>query len=170
MKKNDLISILITASVGFLVGFYLYLTSFAGILNKVFMFDAEGVSKLTVVGDLYGGCSSSCPSFQVTRDGSYHFIYPATKNSEKINKEGDLPFLLMVKLTNNLTVQELEKQSEELTVPICGSDAETNEVIYRITLDGRSYVLDSCETKVNKSSKLWNTLLETWKYLQTNDV
>lgn len=169
MKKEDLISVLITAVVGLLAGSYLYLTSFAEIINRVFMSDADDVTELTITGDMYGACSNVCPSFQVKRGGLYHFIYPATDNFEKIKKEGDLPFFLRIKLRNNLITEELEKQSREWEVSICDSETEKNEVIYRITLDGKFYILDSCKTKVDKDSKLWDTLQELWEYMQIDD-
>lgn len=166
MKKEDLISIAVTAAVGLLAGSYLYLTSFAGILNKVFSFDAESVSEFTVMGDLYGGCSNACPSFQVTKGGSYNFVYPQTDNYERIKKDGNLSIRLLTKLRKNATEQELVKQSAKFDVSICDSDQKTNEAVYRITVNGELYILDSCKTKVNKNSDLWKALRDIWEYVQ----
>ncbi len=78
LPRNDKISIFITFVIGFIFGIYLY---FAGFMKE---FDAPDnvptiaeLPTFTLEGQAYGGCDrgDSCPSFLITDDGSYRFLY-----------------------------------------------------------------------------------------------
>ncbi len=169
MKKQDIISILITFLVGIFAGSYLYLTGFASFEDKFSIPGVEEVSEFSIVGDVYGGCQlgNACPSFQVLRDGSYRYFYTPAAGMDKILRKGTLPRKLQNKLKNVLSEIELVKQSKEITPSVCNSYSDGIDVKYQVTLNGSEYTLDSCGTAVVGEGALWSTLGEIWTYYET---
>lgn len=167
MKRQDLLSILITFVTGFLIGGYLYLSNVAGFVSKLSTPDKETISEFTIVGDVYGGCRHTCPSFQVLSDGSFHYLYTPAAGADKVTRKGRIPFDLQQQLKASVTTGELWRQSTEIEPAVCNSYTDGIDVKYEITLDGTSYVLDSCGTSVDTGSPLWVALRGVWAFFET---
>ena len=59
MKRQDILSILITFTVGLLAGGYLYLTGFAPTVATLEVPSAEKLNELVIESEVYGGCRSA---------------------------------------------------------------------------------------------------------------
>lgn len=167
MKKDDLLSILITFVVGLFAGGYLYITGFAPIEAVVSTPIAEEISEFSIVGDVYGGCRNTCPSFKIVEDGSYRYFYTPAAGAEQSLREGSLPYQLYRNLRNVITESELLKQSRTIVPSTCNSYVDGIDVVYEITLNGRLYIIDSCGTAAEGESELWMTLSQVWSYYET---
>lgn len=167
MKKQDLLSILITFAVGLFAGSYLYLTGFAQIEAEIALPDVVEASQFVVVGDAYGGCRNTCPSFQVVNDGSYNYLYTPGAGADQVKRQGKLTYELHRKLKNALIESELIRQSRRIEPSTCNSYVDGIDVAYEITLDSKIYVIDSCGTSADGQSQLWVTLSEVWSYFET---
>ncbi|NCT01657.1 hypothetical protein GW766_00150 [Candidatus Parcubacteria bacterium] len=168
VKKADQLSILITFSVGFLVGGYLYLTNFAGLVSKIKTPDVETVSEFVIVADVYGGCRNMCPSFQIQDDGSYRYLYTPAAEAEQVIRKGTLSRELQLRLRKAVTSEALLVQSKQITPSFCNSYTDGIDVKYEITLNGVTYSVDSCGTAVEVSSSLWTTLGAVWDFYETS--
>lgn len=163
MRKQDLVSILITFVVGLVGGGYLYVSGFAEIASKVAVPTEEELSELSITADLYGGCKNSCSSFRVLSDGSYKVI--RTSEDGEVNTiEGVLPLKLQSKMRNVLLEEELQRQSEPFSPTKCSSYTDGIDAVYEVTVDSNVYVIDSCGTMADGNSDLWIFLNELWAY------
>lgn len=169
MKKHDVLSILVTFLVGFFAGGYFYLTNFAGFVSAVETPDAEKIAVFTIVADVYGGCRSTCPSFQIQNDGTYRYLYTPAAGEDKVMRKGELPPSVMRELRRVVTEAELERQSVPTQPAVCDSYVDGIDVTYEITLDGMVYTLDSCGTAVSGSGELWVGLQSIWDYFETGE-
>lgn len=167
MKRQDTLSILITFTVGFIAGGYLYVTHFSKILNPDSVETAESASEFTIIGEAYGSCNSVCPSFQVVKDGSYRYQFTAEAGQEKSIKSGTLPLDVQRTVKKVLVEENLVEQSQPVTPTDCNSRNNAIDVRYKISLEGAEYTLDSCGTAVDGEGELWNGLAKIWSYFQT---
>ena len=167
MKRQDLLSILITFTVGFMAGGYLYVTHFSKLLNPDSVQTVDAVNELTIIGEAYGSCNEVCPSFQVLKDGSYRYQFTAEVGQEKTIKSGTLPLDVQRAIKGALVEDELVTQSQPITPTDCNSRNNGIDVRYTITLEGAEYSLDSCGTAVDGDGELWNGLAKIWNYFQT---
>lgn len=168
VKRQDILSILITFVVGFLVGGYFYLTNVAGFVSKMETPDEKSVSVFVIQADVYGGCRQMCPSFQIQNDGSYHYLYTPAADTPKVVRKGDLPKELEKKVRQAVVIDELQRQSVTIEPALCNSYTDGIDVVYEITLDGVEYSLDSCGTAIDSESELWTTLQSIWDYFETS--
>ncbi|MCA9354255.1 MAG: hypothetical protein KC877_01915 [Candidatus Kaiserbacteria bacterium] len=166
MKKQDALSIIITFVMGFAAGVYLFLSQAAPVVHKYDVPTEEKVSQFMIVGDVYGVCRNTCPSFQVQADGTYRYLYTPRAGAEQILREGELPAELKRKLRSALTVSALNMQSREIEPAICNSYTDGIDILYDITLDGTQYYLDSCGTDVDPDGAVWSTLSDVWDYFE----
>jgi len=77
MKRQDLLTILITFAMGIVLGFYIYVTGFATNNQRESVSPDEAESGLIITGEAYGGCQrvGNCPSFNIAVDGTYRYFY-----------------------------------------------------------------------------------------------
>ncbi|MBP6924724.1 MAG: hypothetical protein KBC62_04380 [Candidatus Pacebacteria bacterium] len=167
MRKQDMISILITFVVGFIAGGYLYLTHFSKLVAPDSVDTQEEQSEFQIVSQAYGQCGDSCPSFQIANNGTYRYQYLPSEGAEKQFKTGTIPFNITNDIKDTLDVDELVQQSQPVEPANCNSYNNGIDVSYTITYEGAEYTLDSCGTAVNGNSELWNSLAKTWNYFQT---
>lgn len=166
ITREDKVSILLTFIIGFIAGGYFYVSNVAGLATKLETPDVKKASRFVVVADVYGGCRSTCPSFQIQNDSSYRYLYTPAAGADKIIREGDLSHDLMVQLRAVLTKEELRRQSAPIEPAICNSYTDGIDVVYEVTLDGEVFVLDSCGTDVHSDGKLWQTLASVWDFFE----
>ncbi len=173
LPRNDKISIFITFVIGFIFGIYLY---FAGFMKE---FDAPDnvptiaeLPTFTLEGQAYGGCDrgDSCPSFLITDDGSYRFLYTPGIGEEQVIREGDLPRELRTAINVSFTDAALQAQGRKIIPATCNSYVDKIDVRYDIMIGEQEYKLDSCGTDIDVDSELWQTLVKIWNYFETQDV
>jgi hypothetical protein len=169
VKRQDILSILITFVFGFLLGGYFYLTNVAGFVSEIKTPDKEAVSTFIIQAEAYGGCRQTCPSFQVQDDGLYYYLYTPAAGAEKVVRKGSIPGELEKALHRVVTIEELQRQSTDIEPAVCNSYTDGIDVVYEITLDGIEYNLDSCGTAVEGESILWTTLQSIWSYFETGE-
>ncbi len=172
MKKQDILSIIITFAFGLLGGMFLYMTGGAASLdNKLAVPEEkeleEKVSEFAIVSDVYGGCREACPSFQILNDGSYRYYRTPAAGAEPVLRQGTLPLPLQRQLRKALVAETLERESLEIEPSVCNSFTDGIDVKYEITLDGEKYEINSCGTAVDDNGVLWTTLSAIWDYFET---
>lgn len=167
MRRQDMISILITFVVGFFGGGYLYLAHFSKLVSPDSVGTQEDVLEFQLVSEAYGRCGDSCPSFQIANDGTYRYQYIPSPGAERQFKTGTVPFNIVRDIKNSLDVDDLVEQSQPTEPADCNSYNGEIDVRYEIVFDGAEYTLDSCGTAVDGNSQLWNNLSKSWNYFQT---
>jgi len=166
MKKQDLLSILVTFFVGVFAGAYLFLVGFAPTMATLDVPSLEQVESFVIESDVYGGCRDACPSFQVLGDGSYRYLYSVSYDEPQVIQSGTIPSAMRRDLRRNLTPEALQAQSQSITPAVCSSFSDGIDVRYTVTLDGEEYVLDTCGTRVDTNSPLWLSIKKIWDYLE----
>jgi len=167
MKRQDILSILITFTVGFVAGIYVYVTGFVPTIATISTPVAQSVDELVIVSEVYGGCGSSCPSYQVLENGSYRYLYAPAFDQEQVLQTGNIPFGLNRDLRQTLVESQLVNQSRQTTPALCESFSGGIDVRYSIALNGTEYLLDTCGTAVDTNSALWQNLERVWAYLES---
>lgn len=169
MKRQDVIGMMITFTVGFLAGGFLYVTHFAKLINPDSVRTQEAAEQFTIVGEAYGGCRDVCPAFQVLSDGTYRYQFYAEIGGEKQFRDGTIPPTILRNLKKVLVVEELVLQSQETDPTECNSFSDGIDIKYTITIAGAEYELNSCGTDVDGEGAVWNGLSETWSFFNTLD-
>jgi hypothetical protein len=167
MKLADVLSIFLTFLIGLLVGAYFYITGMANFIASFTTPTAEEVRTFQIVGDVYGGCRAACPSFLVTSDGSYRYLYTPLNAQDAVIREGSLPRNLQRRLESVLVPTTLAQQAAPREPVTCNSYVDGIDVEYTISVDGTDYTLDSCGTQVIGDSALWVVLGEVWTHFET---
>ncbi len=172
MKRQDILTILITFTFGLLSGGYLYVVGFAPQMEKVS--DVIGTDEkteydqLTVVGTRYGGCSraQSCDSFQVRGDGAYSYL-PGDIITGAEPVTGNLPGYLTRELNSAVSLSVLTAAAVVKAPDTCDSYIDKNDYRYDITFDTIVYDVDTCGTDFSQSMPLGQTLDKIWNYFET---
>lgn len=167
MRKQDIISILITFAFGAASGAYLFTMVYAPFIADKNTPDSEKLSELIIEGQIYGGCRSACPSFQILGDGSFKYLSTPENGQEQVLREGTVPSEYQRNLRKVLTKTALQEQSQVTESASCNSFTDGIDVAYDITIKGTEYELDSCGTAIDGTSKLWLSLHELWAYFKT---
>jgi hypothetical protein len=169
MKKNDVLSIIITFVIGFFSGAYLYVAYFATVFTPDEVSTAENVESRSIISESYGGCRTSCPSFQLSYDGTYRFRYFPEVGGEAEIREGILPLDLQRAVRQNVTPSAILSQTTAVEATECRSFTDGIDVRYDIILGGEQFKLDSCGTSIERDSLAWQSLAAVWSYLQTGE-
>jgi hypothetical protein len=170
VRRQDMLSVLITFTVGFIGGGFLYVTHFAKLIQPLDSIPtANQAEAFTIIGEAYGSCESVCPSFRVTNDGSYRYQFYTSADGEKQFRDGTLPAEITRDLKQDLKASVLEKQSVAVEPEDCNSYNDGIDISYSITLDGDEFTLDSCGTAVDGNGDAWSSLAKIWSYFQTLD-
>jgi hypothetical protein len=168
MKRQDLLSILITFSMGAILGFYVYLAGFAPTTERVSTAIEEASDSLVITGEAYGGCQrvDNCPTFNIADDGSYRYFYTPLGTDEPVMREGVLPLALQQQLDRHVVQPPLEDQSRSIEPVFCESFVDGIDVQYDVSLNDVDFTLDSCGTDVVAESPLWQALSNIWTYFE----
>ena len=167
MRRQDILSILVTFIVGFFGGGFLYVTHFARLVNPDSVATQAEAAEFSIVGEAYGGCRDVCPSFQVLKDGSYRYQFFSDVDREKQLRQGTLPFDVQQAVKRSLDTETLVDQSQTIEPANCNSYTDGIDVKYQVTFEGAEYTLDSCGTAVDGEGEAWNSLAKIWNYFQT---
>ena len=147
MKRQDIISSIVTFVVGAVVGSYLYLYGFAPQFKT--LIDSAGSSgQLVIVGEAYGGCSrgSICTSFQVANDGSFRTFPTVAIGAERKVKTGQVSADLYKELRTALSKDALIALSKPVAGSNCSSYGDGVDYRLRVTAGDEQFVLDTCTT------------------------
>ncbi|MBY0310077.1 hypothetical protein K2Q16_02960 [Patescibacteria group bacterium] len=147
MRRQDIVSILITFVVGVCVGSYLYLYGF----SQQFSFFGEltkDTDALVIVGGAYGGCERGglCASFQLATDGTYASFPAAGDREARIKEEGEISAPLLRELRDTFTVDYLSALEQSITPEMCETYTDGIEYRFRIAVGEEQFELDSCDT------------------------
>lgn len=167
MKKPEIVSIMITFTVGFFAGAYLYVAHFTQMSQPNDVETQEQLEEFTVTSQSYGGCRQSCPAWQVQHDGQYRYQYTPEFGGTPEIVSGTLPLQLQRQLERALTADSLSEQTTVVNSSSCRSFVDGIDIRYTVTLNGTEYRLDSCRTDVDDSSDAWRALSAVWDYLNT---
>ena len=121
MKRQDVLTILITFVMGVVFGFYVYLVGFAPTSDRVSTVIQDDAGSLVITGEAYGGClrSGNCPTFNIAADGSYRYFYTPLGTDEQVLREGVLPLTLQQQLDRNVVQSALNTQSRMIQPVFC---------------------------------------------------
>lgn len=167
MKKQELLSILITFAVGFVAGMFLYFTVFPTMLQPDDVLSLDEQQAFTISSQAYGGCRTNCPAFRISPDGTYRFQYVPEAGAEPLIRSGTLPRSLQRDISRNVTPAAIAIQTTPVQLDDCPSATGGIDIRYDITIDGTTYRLDSCQTAVDFDSRAWLTLNEVWDYFSS---
>lgn len=167
MKRNDVISIIITAVVGFAGGAFLYVTHFSKLVGGIGGPEEQSAIQLQITSEAYGGCRDVCPSFRVERDGSYRYQFTPAIGAAKEFREGTIPRNIMRDVVGSLGTRSLVQQSQPIEPTNCNSYTDGIDIRYTIEFEGAQYMLDSCGTSIDDEGEVWNELAKLWNYFQT---
>lgn len=174
MKSQDLILIGFTFVTGVAVGVYLYVTAFMPTYNieKVPVIGSNETA-FNVVGKAYGGHTISGyvqPSFEISANGHYEYFAGGVDADTAVPKEGKLDPVLFADLKSVIRNTDLATYGEATEKEFCTNFADGTDYIYRITLEGKTYELDSCRTVFPYESDLAHVLSDVWADIQGFDV
>ena len=164
MKKQELLSILITFVVGFFAGGFLYLNVFTQMVAQDTVQSVDEQSEFSITSQAYGGCRNDCPAFRVNADGTFRYQYSPSVGAEPVLRSGTLPRSIRRDLERDIRPSEISTQTERVSGQNCSSQADGIDIEYTITLNGAIYTLDSCRTAVDADSDSWQALSSVWTY------
>ncbi|PIW97004.1 hypothetical protein COZ82_01940 [Candidatus Kaiserbacteria bacterium CG_4_8_14_3_um_filter_38_9] len=168
MKKQDVLTLLITFIVGIIIGVYLFFAGFAPQFLAHNGATDTTYSDFSFSGKVYGGCSrnDACPSFQVLKDGSFSYLpIGASSGISAIN--GNLSKSLMQEFQTKFTNANLEMASRSIEATTCDSYLDGMDYHYQVTLKTVVYNLDTCGTDFLVTSDMGATLEKLWSYFAT---
>lgn len=170
MFGKDVLSIVITFVIGFIGGFYFFLTGYAPYVEEVkeeiFTQDQDTVESLIIVAKQYGGCErmGRCASFQLEYDGSYSYLpYSILQEAKPVT--GALPRAILSELRTVTVLSKLRPASRAVSAHDCISYVDGINYSYEVVRNGELFVLDTCTTNLNQSPELLNALDSIWYYV-----
>lgn len=168
MKRQDLLTILITFAMGMFFGFYIYIAGFTATTERVSTALESVSDSLVITGEAYGGCdrTGTCPTFNIAADGTYRHFYTPLGSNEQVVREGSLPLRLQQQLDQYVVRAALLEQSRAVQPVFCESFVDGIDVRYRVTLNGEDFELSSCGSDVVAESPLWQALSNIWTYFE----
>lgn len=174
MKRQDVLTIIITFTIGLFTGGYLFVVGFAPQVEKVSEVigtdDKAEYAELTIIGTTYGGCdrARACASFQVRGDGEYSYLPGSiTAGAEPVT--GTLPGYLSRELRSAATIEALIEAAQVVATNNCNSYTDKNDYRYDVTHNTVVYDLDTCGRNLSNTSPLGLTLDKLWNYFETLD-
>lgn len=167
MTGQDKISILITFTVGVLLGAYVYVAGFMptyGLPDAVLQ---DEYSDLVIIADAYGSCAAeaSCLSFQLLQDGSYRALVGTDKETQTYT--GSIPRRLRLELAEVLSTSTLSTSISQSRQECYFGDEATN-LRFIVTVHGSNYQIDSCTSDIDYSGAVWSSLYELFATIATD--
>ncbi len=169
IKRQELLSVLVTFLIGFIAGAYLYLVGYAPQFQASQGVDDAETSELVIVGQMYGGMRVGLPpSFQVNEDGTYRYL-PFSENPDVPAPavSGELPSDLRRAVVGALSERALTAAATEVTPEMCAQMVDGVDYRYLISFGGTEYRLDTCGTDFSHEAGMGPVLMELWTYFDT---
>ncbi|MFT5037096.1 MAG: hypothetical protein ACI9VM_000671 [Candidatus Azotimanducaceae bacterium] len=166
MEVRDWVTLITTFIVAALSGMYFYVTTFKPVyVEQSGDTDTAFSTELNIIGVTYGGFVPQDyihPTYRISANGSYDYFAGGTTQTENI--EGKLPKDLFKAIKGAIATADLEALARPVSDKNCASYADGIEYEYNITVDGVSYVLDTCKTAFENRTELGRALLEVWTF------
>ena len=168
MKSQDIISILVTFTIGLIAGGYLFLTGFAPQFLAGNTATENIYSDFSINGYTYGGClrAGACPSFQLKSDGTFGYLPQGASASIK-PVTGKISASTMREIKKLFVSTTLKDASQKVQTSNCASYSDGLDYRYEVTIQGVVYNLDTCGTNLSSNAKLGITLSDLWQYFAT---
>lgn len=149
---------------GILSGMFLYVTVFIPELAPN-TDESEIIGEDTVVieGKMYGGCQEmdACSSFKLQDNRKYQ--YQSTPRAEVT--DGKIPVDMRTAVFQKLTLEKLALLAQDTTSHECAGYVDGLDYMYDVTKNGKTYVLDTCSTKLAKDAILQESLIAVWEFM-----
>ncbi len=169
MTGKEITSLVLTFCIGFLFGVFIYFSGWLQTFGESDVQTQAEANSFTIISEVYGGCMTNCPSFKIESDGTYRYLFTPAHGEEQIVRDGKLPRTLRSEIAQSVIISSLKNQSKRIEPSICNSYTDGIDVKYRITVNGKLYILDTCGTDINTDSRLWNALVKIWSYFETGE-
>lgn len=173
MQGKDEVSIAITFIIGFIGGFYFFLTGYAPyaeeVKENIFTQDQDTIESLIIVGEQYGGCErmGRCASFQLEYDGTYSYLpYSILQGARPVT--GILPSALLADIRSATLLSKLRSASLPASADNCISYVDGVDYSYEIVRNGELFELDTCTTNLNKHPEILRAFEKIWDYVESN--
>jgi len=168
MKKQDLVTILITFLCGIIAGGYLYVMGFKPQIAQVaseLIPPPDPAKIITIEGYQYGGCERSgrCASFKIQDNGEYSYLETSVPTARG-TYSGTLARRDWQQIRSRLTEERLVSNSLAVQPETCASDYDLIDYRYQIQFQGESYRLDTCGTDFSRESDLGAALDWLWQF------
>ena len=170
MQGKDELTIAMTFIVGFIGGFYFFLTGYAPFVEEVkesiFTQDQTTVESLIIIGNQYGGCDRGgfCASFQLEHDGTYRYL-PESILRGAVPEQGVLPRTILNEVRLATLPSKLRNASRASKAEDCVSYADGIDYSYEIVRNGELFVLDTCTTEILQYPEILETFDTIWNYV-----
>ncbi len=158
-----------TFLIGLFVGMYVYLTAFVPEYFENQALEAvldEKISTLRITGESYGGCQRAgrCASFELSGDRKYKYL-PAITQGELVGiQSGRLPKGLFDHILNIMEKADLPSLAQSVNKQ-CDNWADGIDYKYTVQLRNDFYELDTCFSRLDKSSTEAVNLAELFVYM-----
>lgn len=148
--KSDLFVLLLTFVTGLMAGAFVYFDSFRELDEKIPDSVAE-THTYEIVMTEYGGCerSNSCAILTLVDKGTYE-LTAVDATGRRGTKKGNVGDVWQKSITQSLDTAVLVPQAQFVSRAQCASQVDDVDTHYVITYLGTEYVLDTCQTAVNK--------------------
>ncbi len=168
MKKDHILSILITFTVGLVAGSYLYFTQFLPNFSPEAISESIMTDTLVIEGEMYGGFrTGSPPSFQLENGGVFRYLPIAPGNSVADVRTGVLPQEIWSAVERSVSETALVTAAEVRERTDCQSYVDGIDYRYSIRINEEVYMLDSCTTAFTTTGTIGQTMASVWDYLET---
>ncbi|MBP9717629.1 MAG: hypothetical protein KBD44_02820 [Candidatus Pacebacteria bacterium] len=170
MQGKDEISIFISFIIGFVGGFYFFLTGYAPYVEEVketiFTPDQEVVESLIIVAKKYGGCEmlDRCGSYHLEYDGTYSYL-PYSISQGATPEQGVLPRAMLSEVRSMTLPSKLRLASRTRAPEDCISYVDGIDYSYEIVRNGELFVLDTCTTTLSDYPELIDAFDLVWEYV-----
>lgn len=168
MKRDDWMLLSLTFLTGLAIGMYVYIVAFKPTYVPEDLNTTEvEASEWSVVGKKRMESDQSgyvYPSFRLLGDGSYVYL-PGGNSTDSLEPiEGSVSSGLIRELKAESRL--MPSYTADSTTSYCGGDSEGYEYEYRVTIENRNYVLDTCYTALSHDSEYANLLAEVWMQIE----
>jgi len=170
MTKQDKLSILITFTVGFFAGVYLYVAGFATTFELPEVTTGDVYAGFVIEGEGYGACEidNTCLSFQLLESGAYRGLYDVV-SGDTVVKEGVIPRALRRELLEALVPSQMAIESKP-NLGECRFPPDQTNYRFEVTSEGKKYILDTCTSALDYNGEIWAALVKLWNYLATVEL
>ncbi len=171
MKRDDWMLFALTFLTGAAIGMYVYIAAFKPIYAPEGLDNTEAnAEEWNVVGKRRGGTGENSdiqPSFRVLSDGSYTYLPGGSGDNSLEPVEGSISRSIVRDL--QVSESQLNTHTKRVTGLECASDSGGYDYRYRFTINGETYLMDSCQTTLGYDSDLAKALEDVWNVLEGRD-
>ncbi len=163
---------ILTFVTGLAIGMYVYVAAFKPVYAPEGLGGSEAAaSDFSIIGKTYGGSEDAGfirPSFRILGDGTYMYIQGGDGINALEPIQGSLPNSLVRELKAEIADSNLSHLSVTAVKGNCLSYSGGFDFEYKITVNSKQYVLDTCKTVFENNDPLAELLQSVWDELSGN--